>query len=237
MNFRNRLMLFLVVTLVAVQVFTGLVVYNVIRNHVIDQGKTELKAATEIFVRELDALSGRVSDAVDVLALDYPLRSAIAAEDHETALSALRNHGHRVGATRMMLVRLDGTVSADTLQPDAKAGSFRFRICLRRQLWRSVAKASPPSMAMSIGSSSCRCARRCRSRSSSRSFPSMTGSQRICASYRRSPSASRSSPPTPRVPGRSRRARKGISPPCACRRPGLPSARARPSLRPATANI
>jgi signal transduction histidine kinase len=124
MSFRNRLALFLLVTLILVQGFTGFIVYTVVRNHGIEEGKHQLKAASDIFVRELGALSGRVSDAVEVLALDYPLRSAIAADDHETVLSALRNHGHRVGATRMMLVGLDGAIMADTSRPQAGSRSF-----------------------------------------------------------------------------------------------------------------
>jgi len=121
MAFRNRLALFLIVTLIAVQGLTAVLVYGVLRDRLIDQGKQELRAATRAFKRDLDSLAGRASDAVDVLALDYPFRQAIAQRDHDTALSVLRNHGLRVDASRMILVDLDGSISVDTAAPAGTA--------------------------------------------------------------------------------------------------------------------
>src|SRR5580693_3407880 len=114
MSFRNRLALFLLVTLIAVQASTAIFAYAYLRHDLIERGKSELTQAMGVFQRQLDFLSERVTDGVDVLALDYALRSAIARSDRSTELSALRNHGNRIGATRMMLVGLDGTVSVDT---------------------------------------------------------------------------------------------------------------------------
>ena len=114
MGFRRRLVLFLVVTLAAVQFLTALVAYSYLRVSLIDQAKAQLTTATEVFQRQLSVLSERVADDVHVLSLDYALRQAIAQNDYNTELSALRNHGRRIGATRMMLVGLDGRISADT---------------------------------------------------------------------------------------------------------------------------
>ena len=114
MSFRHRLALFLVVTLAAVQVLTAVVAYSFLRHSLMDKEKAELAAATNVFLRQLNVLSDRVGDDVQVLSLDFALRQAIAQHDYGTELSALRNHGHRIGATRMMLVGLDGTISADT---------------------------------------------------------------------------------------------------------------------------
>jgi signal transduction histidine kinase len=114
MSFGQRLALFLVVTLAAVQLLTAAVAYSFLRHSLVDKEKTELAAATHVFLRQLGILSERVGDDVQVLSLDYALRQAIAQHDYATELSALRNHGHRVGATRMMLVGLDGRISADT---------------------------------------------------------------------------------------------------------------------------
>jgi signal transduction histidine kinase len=114
MGFRHRLALFLVVTLAAVQVLTALVAYTYLRASLVEKAKTELTTATRVFQRQLNVLSERVADDVQVLSLDYALRQAIAQQDHDTELSALRNHGHRVGATRMMLVGLNGKIDADT---------------------------------------------------------------------------------------------------------------------------
>ncbi len=124
MGFRHRLALFLVVTLAAVQLLTALVAYSYLRNSLLDQARGELTTATDVFQRQLGLLSERVSDDVQVLSLDYALRQAIAQQDHDTELSALRNHGRRVGATRMMLVGLDGKISADTGAPGILGNPF-----------------------------------------------------------------------------------------------------------------
>jgi len=126
MSFRYRLALFLVVTLAAVQLLTAVVAYNYLRHSVVEKAKSELTAATGVFLRQLSVLSERVADDVEVLSLDYALRQAIAQHDHDTELSVLRNHGHRVGATRMMLVGLDGTISADTGAPGVSRNAFTY---------------------------------------------------------------------------------------------------------------
>jgi len=124
LGFRHRLALFLVITLAAVQVLTALVAYSYLRASLIEKAKSELTTATNVFQRQLSVLSERVADDVQVLSLDYALRQAIAQQDHDTELSALRNHGHRVGATRMMLVGLDGKIDADTGAAGSSGKSF-----------------------------------------------------------------------------------------------------------------
>jgi signal transduction histidine kinase len=126
MSFRKRLALFLIATLIAVQALTALFAYGVVRSKLVEQAKTELKSTASVFTRQLNVLSERVSDDVEVLSLDYALRKAVAENDQATALSALRNHGNRVGATRMLLVGLDGKVTADTTSEDAAGNVFPF---------------------------------------------------------------------------------------------------------------
>ncbi|HSM95527.1 MAG TPA: ATP-binding protein [Rhizomicrobium sp.] len=119
MSFRQRLVLFLVVTLVSVQALTAFLAYASLRHDLVERGKRELASSMGVFTRQLDFLSERVSDDVHVLSLDFALRSAIAQHDYGTELSALRNHGHRIGATRMMIVGLDGRTTADTSGADS----------------------------------------------------------------------------------------------------------------------
>ena len=126
MSFRNRLALFLVAMLVVVQALTAVFTYSTIRNSLVDRGKNQLATATTTLMKQLDVLGQRVGDDVEVLSLDYALRKAVAEHDPATALSALRNHGDRVGATRMMLVELDGKVSADTGDRYAPGTAFPF---------------------------------------------------------------------------------------------------------------
>ncbi|HVQ32387.1 MAG TPA: EAL domain-containing protein [Lysobacter sp.] len=126
MGFRFRLASFFVAALVVVQGLTGVLVYGVTRDALIGEGQRQLDAAATAFARQLDDLSGRVASSVQVLALDFALRSAIARRDDATLLSALRNHGRRVGATRMLVVDVDGHVEADTRGALATGARFPF---------------------------------------------------------------------------------------------------------------
>ena len=124
MGFRLRLALFFVATLVAVQLLTAGLVYEVTRRALVTEGERQLTANAQAFVAQMDDISVRVAGNVEVLSLDYALRSAIAERDRGTVLSVLRNHGRRVGASRMLLIGLDGTVEADT--GDAATTPARF---------------------------------------------------------------------------------------------------------------
>jgi signal transduction histidine kinase len=126
LSFRQRLALLFIVTLIAVQGLTALFAYGVVRANLVEQGKDRLEATTQVFMRQLNVLSERVSDDVEILSLDYALRKAVAEDDRGTALSALRNHGNRVGATRMSIVALDGAITSDTAGDAARGTPFPF---------------------------------------------------------------------------------------------------------------
>jgi diguanylate cyclase (GGDEF)-like protein len=113
---------FLVASLAVLQILTAVLVYEVTRRQVIGEGEHQLALAATAFSRQLDDMSARVADNVQVLTLDFALRTAIAQRDRDTVLSALRNHGRRVGATRMLLVGLEGDIRADT---QAGAGALQ----------------------------------------------------------------------------------------------------------------
>ena len=118
MSFRVRLASFLVASLAILQILTATLIYQVTRLQLIAQGEQQLIVAGHAFALQLKDVSARVADNVQVLTLDFALRSAIAQRDSATVLSALRNHGNRVGATRMLLIGLDGAIQADTSQAD-----------------------------------------------------------------------------------------------------------------------
>ena len=73
MSFRYRLALFLIVTLAAVQGFTAICAYTYLRASLVDKAKRELVDATNMFMRQLDILSERVTGDVEILSLDYAL--------------------------------------------------------------------------------------------------------------------------------------------------------------------
>lgn len=126
MSFRLRLALFVVALLVALQALTAVLVFGVTRHALIGEGQRQLGIASGAFVRRLEDLSERVAGSVQVLSLDFALRSAIAQRDRATVLSALRNHGRRVGATQMLLIGLDGRVEADTAGRFATGAPFPY---------------------------------------------------------------------------------------------------------------
>ena len=126
MSFRLRLAVFLVASLAILQSVTAVLVYEVTRRQVVAEGKRQLALAGTTFARQLDDVSARVSDNVQVLTLDFALRSAIAQRDADTVRSALRNHGRRIGAARMLLIELDGTIDADTQDASPDPRKFPF---------------------------------------------------------------------------------------------------------------
>jgi diguanylate cyclase (GGDEF)-like protein len=126
MGFRFRLALFFVAAMVGVQLLTAGLVYEVTRRALVSEGERELTVNAGAFAAQMDDISARIAGSVNVLSLDYALRKAIAERDHVTVLSVLRNHGRRVGASRMLLVDLDGSVEVDTGDTGHALGKFPF---------------------------------------------------------------------------------------------------------------
>lgn len=140
MSFRLRLALFFVAALVAVQALTAVLVYEVTRHELIQEGQRQLGVAATAFARQLDDISDRVAASVRVLSLDYALRSAIAEHDQATMQSALANHGRRVGATQMLLLDVDGRVEVDTLGAYPTGSAFPYSDLVERA-WSQPAAA------------------------------------------------------------------------------------------------
>lgn len=126
LGFRTRLALFFVATLILVQGLTAVLAYDVARRQLVKEGGHQLSANAGAFVAQMNDLSASVANGVQIMSLDYGLRSAIGARDRETILSVLRNHGRRVGASRMQLVDLEGRIQADTVDPSDDSKPFAF---------------------------------------------------------------------------------------------------------------
>lgn len=126
LGFRTRLALFFVATLILVQGLTAVLAYDVARRQLVKEGGHQLSANAGAFVAQMNDLSVSVANGVQIMSLDYGLRSAIGARDKETILSVLRNHGRRVGASRMQLLDLDGRIEVDTGASTADAQAFGF---------------------------------------------------------------------------------------------------------------
>lgn len=139
-GFRLRLALFFVGMLVAVQLITGVLVYGVTRRALVVDGERQLAANAKAFEAQMDDVSSRIAGNVRVMALDFALRQAIAEGDRGTVLSVLRNHGRRVGASRMQLINLDGTIAADTADAHADHQSFLFPELIQRAFYEHAAE-------------------------------------------------------------------------------------------------
>ena len=139
-GFRLRLALFFVGMLAAVQLITGALVYGVTRRALIVDGERQLVANAKAFDAQMDDVSARIAGNVRVMALDFALRQAIAEGDRGTVLSVLHNHGRRVGASRMQLINLDGTVAVDTTDVHAGGKSFPFAELIQRAFYERAAE-------------------------------------------------------------------------------------------------
>lgn len=134
-----RLALFVVTTIVAVQALTAVLVSEVTHRQLVAEGERQLTASADAFVAQLDDMSSRVAENVQLLALDYALRAAIAQHDKGTVLSVLRNHGQRVGAARMLMMGLDGTIQVDTAEGSSPLQRFPFPDLIDRAFSRRAA--------------------------------------------------------------------------------------------------
>jgi diguanylate cyclase (GGDEF)-like protein len=108
--------LFFSVTLLVIQGATIFAIQTRLRGTLMEDGKAQVAAAETRFVRQLSELEDQLAEGVRLLTLDFALRQAIAEHDAATVVSALRNHGHRVGASRMLLIAPDGTIDGDTAE-------------------------------------------------------------------------------------------------------------------------
>ncbi|MBS0396756.1 MAG: GGDEF domain-containing protein, partial [Proteobacteria bacterium] len=92
----------------------------------------QLEVGRMVFERALETNRRQLAQAAQVLAADFGFREAVASRDAETVVSALQNHGARIGAALAVLVSLDGQVLAST-DPSIAAGQpFRQLDTLRR---------------------------------------------------------------------------------------------------------
>jgi diguanylate cyclase (GGDEF)-like protein len=92
----------------------------------------QLETGRLVFERALETNRRQLAQAAQVLAADFGFREAVASRDAETIVSALQNHGARIGASLAVLLSLDGRVLASTDPTIAIGDSFRQADALRR---------------------------------------------------------------------------------------------------------
>lgn len=122
MKLRARIALTFSLLLVAVVAATLVAVSAANRSNANREVNRQLDLGALVFGRALDANRRQLTQAAQVLASDFGFREAVATRDADTQVSALENHGARIGAQLGMLVSPDGTVMASTA-PGAKPGT------------------------------------------------------------------------------------------------------------------
>jgi len=141
-SFQARLLYLLIAILVLLDAGTLISVYfagqRTLRNTVTEQ----LRVGSRVLNRILDTRARQLSDSLRVLALDFAFREAVASADVPTITSVLANHGSRIAADAVVLVQLDGIVTADTLGGRLSRKPFPFAGLLRDAQNRGEASAT-----------------------------------------------------------------------------------------------
>ena len=82
------------------------------RSSALDEVRAQLETGDRVFARLLEQRADQLAQAARVLAADYGFRAALQSFDRDTVVSALENHGSRIGARQMLLIGLDGQLVA-----------------------------------------------------------------------------------------------------------------------------
>ena len=112
---QDRIVVFFVVLLLAVQMASFLFIRYAIEQTAQDALRTDLRAGGRIFQRLLRQNAQQLVETTSVLTYDQRFRDAIAGRDREQLAVALVNHAERIGASGMAVIGLDGVVVSDTL--------------------------------------------------------------------------------------------------------------------------
>ncbi|MCG8614455.1 MAG: EAL domain-containing protein [Pseudomonadales bacterium] len=118
-NFKRRLQVwFIGLVFVTLAIFL-LSVWGATNNHIVSTAEKELAVSERVFSRLLDLRGRQLTTSATVLADDFGFKQAIATEDRDTVLSALINHGDRIGTEMIVLLSPAGTVLESSHAIDA----------------------------------------------------------------------------------------------------------------------
>ena len=135
-SFQTRLLELFVGVLLLLQVTTMVSVYLAGERTLQRSVAAELRVGARVLDRLLSTRGRQLSESLRVLALDFAFREAVASGDRPTITSVLENHGSRISADLVVLVDLNGSVIADTLDGRMTARPFPFpACCARRDRW------------------------------------------------------------------------------------------------------
>jgi signal transduction histidine kinase/ActR/RegA family two-component response regulator len=123
---QSRIIIFIAGLLIAV-LGSVLLVVNAVNSRNARAGIDEdLAVGKRVFEHLIEQNNRQLTQAADILSLDFAFRGAVATRDLQTIQSVLANHGARINADLVTLVSLDHTVIADTLDHKLAGRPFRF---------------------------------------------------------------------------------------------------------------
>ncbi|HSG96753.1 MAG TPA: EAL domain-containing protein [Woeseiaceae bacterium] len=108
-------MLLTIVPLAVAQLVTMFAVMQTVESNVDTTARESLVAGGEIVAEYLASHGEQLRTSVEVMALDFGLKEAVATGDEQTISSVLENHSARVNADIASLVDLDGQLIANSV--------------------------------------------------------------------------------------------------------------------------
>lgn len=117
-SFRTKLLLLTIVPLAVAQIVTLFAVMRTVEHDVNTRAHESLVIGANVVSEFLAGRGEQLRTTVEVLAADFGLKEATATNDAATIRSVLENHGRRVGADMAMLMDIDGSPVAGTLNFD-----------------------------------------------------------------------------------------------------------------------
>jgi diguanylate cyclase len=128
---QSRIVVFFLVLLALVQGGALLLLQHANERNARNNIRQELDVGERVFRRLSEQNVARLTQAVEILSLDFAFRQAVATLDLPTIQSVLLNHGARIQADRMALVALDRKVLADTTDPRVAGRPFAYPALLK----------------------------------------------------------------------------------------------------------
>ncbi len=123
-SLQSRIVIFFLVLLALVQGVALALLQKANERNARQHIRQELAVGERIFRRLSEQNAGRLTQAVEILALDFAFRQAVATHDLPTIQSVLLNHGARIQADRMALIALDRRLITDSLDPQSAGRAF-----------------------------------------------------------------------------------------------------------------
>ncbi len=115
----SKIVTLFIILIVVVQLAGFVAIRTAIDRNARSAISEELVLGQRVFVRLLEQNAQKLTQGARLLASDFGFRQAIGTDDRATIASVLANHGARIGASKAMLIGVDGRIRATTVEyPD-----------------------------------------------------------------------------------------------------------------------